>query len=69
MTLLSPEGSDNAYYGINGWAAASGVDPADVPGPSYTLVLQFDPVDPHLPRHTDLGQWKRPGLSARDITR
>ena len=33
VTLLSPEGSPNAYYGLNGWAAASGVDPADVPGP------------------------------------
>ena len=33
VTLLSPEGSANAYYGLNGWAAASGVDPADVPGP------------------------------------
>ena len=34
VTLLSPEGSDNAYYGINGWAAASGVDPKEVPGPT-----------------------------------
>jgi len=34
VTLLSPEGSANAYYGLNGWAAASGVEPADVPGPN-----------------------------------
>ena len=34
VTLLSPEGSNNAYYGINGWAAASGVDPKEVPGPT-----------------------------------
>jgi YidC/Oxa1 family membrane protein insertase len=34
VTLLSPEGSANAYYGLNGWAAASGVEPQDVPGPN-----------------------------------
>jgi YidC/Oxa1 family membrane protein insertase len=34
VTLLSPEGSDHAYYGINGWAAASGVGPTEVPGPT-----------------------------------
>jgi YidC/Oxa1 family membrane protein insertase len=34
VTLLSPEGSNNAYYGTNGWAAASGVDPKEVPGPT-----------------------------------
>ena len=34
VTLLSPEGSINAYYSINGWAAASGVDPKEVPGPT-----------------------------------
>ena len=34
VTLLSPEGSANAYYGLNGWAAASGVEPLDVPGPN-----------------------------------
>ena len=34
VTLLSAEGSANAYYGLNGWAAASGVEPTDVPGPN-----------------------------------
>ena len=34
VTLLSAEGSANAYYGLNGWAAASGVGPTDVPGPN-----------------------------------
>ena len=34
VTLLSAEGSTNAYYGLNGWAAASGVEPTDVPGPN-----------------------------------
>ena len=34
VTLLSAEGSANAYYGLNGWAAASGLEPTDVPGPN-----------------------------------
>lgn len=34
VTLLSPEGSKHAYYGINGWAAAFGVGPTEVPSPT-----------------------------------
>ncbi|MEM8694081.1 MAG: membrane protein insertase YidC [Pseudomonadota bacterium] len=34
VTLLSPVGTRGAYYALHGWAAASGVDPADVPGPN-----------------------------------
>ena len=49
VTLLSPEGSDNAYYGINGWAAASGVDPADVPGPSTVWSSNSTQLTPSSP--------------------
>jgi YidC/Oxa1 family membrane protein insertase len=49
VTLLSPEGSDNAYYGINGWAAASGVDPTDVPGPSTVWSSNSTQLTPASP--------------------
>jgi len=49
VTLLSPEGSNNAYYGINGWAAASGVDPADVPGPTTLWSSKFTKLTPTSP--------------------
>ncbi|MDG1470744.1 MAG: membrane protein insertase YidC [Ascidiaceihabitans sp.] len=33
VTLMSPVGSDDPYYALFGWAASTGVDPANVPGP------------------------------------
>ena len=32
VTLLSPEGSSDAYYALHGWAAGSGLAPDAVPG-------------------------------------
>ena len=49
VTLLSPEGSDHAYYGINGWAAASGVDPTDVPGPTTLWTSRSTTLTPSSP--------------------
>jgi len=34
VTMLSPVGSENAYYALFGWAAGTGVSPEDVPGPN-----------------------------------
>ena len=34
VTLLSPVGTAEAYYAVHGWAAAAGLDPSAVPGPS-----------------------------------
>ncbi len=34
VKMLSPVGSDDAYYALYGWAAGAGVDPAAVPGPN-----------------------------------
>jgi YidC/Oxa1 family membrane protein insertase len=33
VTLLSPVGSEDPYYALFGWAASTGVDPENVPGP------------------------------------
>ena len=33
VKLMKPVGEDNAYFASFGWAAANGIDPADVPGP------------------------------------
>ena len=49
VTLLSPEGSANAYYGLNGWAAASGVEPADVPGPNTLWSSSDKNLTPNSP--------------------
>ena len=49
VTLLSPEGSDHAYYGINGWAAASGVNPTDVPGPTTLWSSRSTTLTPSSP--------------------
>ena len=49
VTLLSPEGSDHAYYSINGWAAASGVDPTDVPGPTTLWSSRSTTLTPSSP--------------------
>lgn len=34
VTMLSPVGTEDAYYALYGWAAGAGVDPAAVPGPN-----------------------------------
>ena len=49
VTLLAPEGSDHAYYSINGWAAASGVDPTDVPGPTTLWSSRSTTLTPSSP--------------------
>ncbi|MGB0799799.1 MAG: membrane protein insertase YidC, partial [Planktomarina sp.] len=49
VTLLSPEGSENAYYELNGWAAASGVDPSDVPGPTTLWTADKTTLSPGNP--------------------
>ena len=49
VTLLSPEGSDHAYYSINGWAAASGVDPTQVPGPTTLWTSRSTSLTPLSP--------------------
>ena len=32
VTMLSPEGTNDAYYALHGWAPGAGVDPSAVPG-------------------------------------
>ncbi|MGJ8629095.1 MAG: membrane protein insertase YidC [Sulfitobacter sp.] len=32
VTMLSPEGTNDAYYALHGWAPGAGVDPKSVPG-------------------------------------
>ena len=34
VTMLSPVGSDGAYYALYGWAAGAGLNPEAVPGPN-----------------------------------
>ncbi|MEM6307211.1 MAG: membrane protein insertase YidC, partial [Pseudomonadota bacterium] len=34
VTLLTPEGQGNAYYGTHGWAPTAGMAATDVPGPN-----------------------------------
>ncbi|WP_187431584.1 Membrane protein insertase YidC [Roseobacter fucihabitans] len=33
VTMLSPQGTNDAYYALQGWAAGAGIDPSAVPGP------------------------------------
>ncbi|MCX7558726.1 membrane protein insertase YidC [Sulfitobacter sp. F26204] len=33
VTMLSPQGTTDAYYALQGWAAGSGISPEAVPGP------------------------------------
>jgi YidC/Oxa1 family membrane protein insertase len=33
VTMLSPQGTNDAYYAFQGWAAGSGIDASAVPGP------------------------------------
>lgn len=39
VTMLSPVGTEGAYYALYGWAAGGGVDPAAVPGPNTEWAL------------------------------
>ncbi len=39
VTMLSPVGSDAAYYALYGWAPGGGLDAASVPGPSTVWQL------------------------------
>ncbi|MEP5727742.1 MAG: membrane protein insertase YidC [Sulfitobacter sp.] len=39
VTMLSPQGSIDAYYALQGWAAGAGIDPAAVPGPETEWTL------------------------------
>ncbi|MDW3224699.1 MAG: membrane protein insertase YidC [Paracoccaceae bacterium] len=33
VTMLSPQGTNDAYYALQGWAAGAGIEPSAVPGP------------------------------------
>jgi len=39
VTMLSPQGSSDAYYALQGWAAGAGIDPSAVPGPETSWTL------------------------------
>ncbi len=39
VTMLSPEGTIDAYYALQGWAAGSGIDASAVPGPDTEWTL------------------------------
>lgn len=40
VTVLSPQGSDNAYYALHGWAASTGLKADQVPGPDTAWQLE-----------------------------
>ena len=44
VTFLSPVGSDNAYYALYGWAAASGLNADQVPGPDTPWTVESGTV-------------------------
>jgi len=39
VTLLSPQGTPDAYYALQGWAAGTGIDAGAVPGPDTEWTL------------------------------
>ncbi|MGB7241763.1 MAG: membrane protein insertase YidC, partial [Sulfitobacter sp.] len=39
VTMLSPQGSTDAYYALQGWAAGTGIDANSVPGPDTEWTL------------------------------
>ena len=39
VTLLSPAGTEDAYYALYGWAAGAGIAPEQVPGPNTLWTL------------------------------
>ncbi|MEL7211807.1 MAG: membrane protein insertase YidC [Pseudomonadota bacterium] len=50
VTLLSPVGSDNAYYALYGWAAGAGVSAENVPGPNTLWTVESgDTLGPDSP--------------------
>ena len=50
VTLLSPVGSENAYYALYGWAAGAGVTPENVPGPNTLWSVETgDALTPDTP--------------------
>ncbi|WP_298919196.1 membrane protein insertase YidC [uncultured Roseobacter sp.] len=40
VTMLSPQGNNDAYYALQGWAPGAGIDPAAVPGPDTEWTLK-----------------------------
>ena len=40
VQVLSPVGSDNAYYALFGWAAGAGIAPESVPGPNTVWAVE-----------------------------
>jgi YidC/Oxa1 family membrane protein insertase len=40
VTVLSPVGSENAYYALFGWAAGAGLSPEAVPGPNTLWAIE-----------------------------
>ena len=50
VTMLSPVGSENAYYALYGWAPGAGVAPDQVPGPNTEWqVATGDTLTPDTP--------------------
>ncbi len=39
VTMLTPQGTGDAYYALQGWAAGAGLDPKAVPGPDTLWTL------------------------------
>lgn len=39
VTMLSPQGTNDAYYALQGWAAGAGIEPSAVPGPETEWTL------------------------------
>jgi YidC/Oxa1 family membrane protein insertase len=44
VNLLSPQGTLDAYYALQGWAAGSGIEPDAVPGPDTPWALESGSV-------------------------
>ena len=42
VTMLSPQGTNDAYYAFQGWAAGTGIDNGAVPGPETPWTLSGD---------------------------
>jgi YidC/Oxa1 family membrane protein insertase len=40
VTVLKPQGGDNAYYALHGWAASTGLNADQVPGPDTAWTLE-----------------------------
>ena len=44
VTVMRPQGQDDAYYALYGWAAGNGVEPGDVPGPTTLWSAPTDAI-------------------------